>query len=87
MFPPFIYSDSEQQIKRRPDWYDEDHAALVRNFEVEKTEEQNTGNPEPGELDAEQEAEKFPVSQEDEKRFMKIVEKVISPRPSEDDNL
>jgi hypothetical protein len=53
MFPPFIFSDSEQQISKRPDWYDDDHAALVRNFEVERSEEQNTGFPEPGEQEAE----------------------------------
>lgn len=34
MFPPFIVSESEQVARVRPDWYDSDHAALVRSFVV-----------------------------------------------------
>lgn len=34
-FPPFIFSETEQQIAERPSWYDEDHAKLVKNFEIE----------------------------------------------------
>lgn len=56
-FPPFIVSDTEQPIKAKPHWYDDDHAALVRTFVLETTEEQSTGDPEPGELSAEAEGE------------------------------
>lgn len=51
-FRPFIVSDNEQPLKSRPPWYDKDHAALVRNFLIETTEEQSTGEPEPGEEEA-----------------------------------
>ncbi|GGA60854.1 hypothetical protein GCM10011395_34010 [Sphingomonas psychrolutea] len=52
-FPPFIVSKTEQQIRDKPPWYESDHSILVRNFTVEKNEEQNTGNLEPGEAEAE----------------------------------
>lgn len=74
-FPPFIVSDSEQPLKAKPAWYDDDHAALVRTFVLETTEEQSTGEPEPGESLAEAEGE-GDQSDTDES-FIKILQEIL----------
>lgn len=82
VFPPFIHSDTEQQIRNRPSWYDDDHQKLVRNFEVGNKEEQNTGQPEIGEIDAEgiteeESARLFAESLTDESSVLKVIQDMI----------
>jgi len=84
-FPPFIYSATEQQIRTRPDWYDGDHATLVRNFEVESKGEQNTGNLEPGEAEAEAETASEKEDTQGEADVLEFLNELLKPRASKNE--
>lgn len=85
-FPPFIVSDTEQPIKARPESYDQDHAALVRNFLIESSEEQSTGEPEPGEEAAGADVTEVVELDGEFIKFLQDIQKAVSDNSESDED-